>query len=331
MALPELLILDVGHGNCAVLHDTAGVAIIDCAPGTTLKETLDQLNITEISYLLISHADEDHVGGLVGMLQDPQITVHHVFINPDAIKRTDIWYDVRVALAEARKTKPTQVHPQLTSDLTRSLDTGELNVEVLGPSPELALGGVGGEDLQGRRLTANSLSAVIRVIHDNRRLALITGDLDWVGLQSLLSDTNDLEAEILVFPHHGGKPGGVDAKQFANELCSYVKPQFVVFSISRARSGFPRRDVIETVSEVAPQAHIACTQLSQECAADVPAIVEHLMDYPARGRTKKSCCAGTVRVEIGDDQMLKQFVNKHQDFILSIAPTMCRKKQSGEH
>ena len=138
MALPELLILDVGHGNCAVLNDTAGVIIIDCAPGTTLKETLEQLGITEISRLLISHADEDHVAGLIGLLQDPQISVKHVYINPDAMKRSDIWYDVRVALAEARKTKPTEVHPHLTMELTGSLDAGQVHVEVLAPSQELA-------------------------------------------------------------------------------------------------------------------------------------------------------------------------------------------------
>ena len=28
--LPELLILDVGHGNCAILRDTMAVTIIDC-------------------------------------------------------------------------------------------------------------------------------------------------------------------------------------------------------------------------------------------------------------------------------------------------------------
>ena len=56
MTLPELIILDVGHGGCAILKDTNDAVIIDCAPGSTLIETLDHLKIREISSILISHA-----------------------------------------------------------------------------------------------------------------------------------------------------------------------------------------------------------------------------------------------------------------------------------
>jgi hypothetical protein len=45
MDLPKLFILDVAHGNCAILQDTEGTVIIDCAHGDTLIETLRQLNI----------------------------------------------------------------------------------------------------------------------------------------------------------------------------------------------------------------------------------------------------------------------------------------------
>lgn len=32
MEFPELIILDVGHGNCALLRDTEGTVLIDCPP-----------------------------------------------------------------------------------------------------------------------------------------------------------------------------------------------------------------------------------------------------------------------------------------------------------
>ena len=324
-ASPELLILDVGHGNCVVLNDTAGVIIIDCAPGTTLKETLDQLGITEISSVLISHADEDHVAGLIGLLQDPQITVQHIYINPDAVKLSDLWYDVRVTFREARKTKTTEIHPQLTIDLTGSLDTGEVHVEVLAPSQELALSAVGGKDLEGRKVTSNSMSAVIGLSHNGRRVALITGDLDRSGLENLLEDGVDMKAEILVFPHHGGKPGPADGGQFARDLCSTVEPSIVVFSMARSRSGFPRPEVVGGVLTAVPQAHIACTQLSQECSNDLPLGSNHLMNYPARGREKNTCCAGTLRVGMSDDPRLGDFLAQHLTFVGTIAPTMCTK------
>jgi len=304
-----------------VLLDTEGVTVIDCAPGVTLTQILEQLRISEISNVLISHADEDHVGGLIALLQEPGITVHNVYVNPDAQKETEIWNDVRWALRDARRTKDTKIITSLTSELTGSLDNGEVHVEVMGPSPELVLGD---HDLNGRRLTSNSKSAVIRLVHNGRPLMLTTGDLDGIGLQNLLEEVADIRADILVFPHHGGKPGGSDPKEFAAEICSRVQPRSVIFSIARTRTGFPRLDTIEGVAQVAPQAHIACTQLSQECATNTPSEFKHLLDYPAKGRGKNSCCAGTIRIDVGRDEDYQHFNEAHGVFVASLEPTMCR-------
>ncbi|BBC26949.1 MBL fold metallo-hydrolase [Pseudanabaena sp. ABRG5-3] len=68
---PDLLILDVGQGNCTLLRNTEGTIVIDCPSGTTLIETIEELKIQEISHLLISHADEDHIGGISTLLRNP--------------------------------------------------------------------------------------------------------------------------------------------------------------------------------------------------------------------------------------------------------------------
>jgi competence protein ComEC len=174
------------------------------------------------------------------------------------------------------------------------------------------------------------MSAVIGLIHENRRLALITGDIDWVGLQNLRSDAGDIRAEILIFPHHGGRPGGLNSKAFAAELCSRVEPSLVIFSMARSRSGFPRSEVVESVTLNAPQAHIACTQLAQECAKETPPAFEHLMGYPARGRETDSCCAGTIRVEIGREESYSNFLAQHTVFVRSLAPTMCQRRSNSK-
>jgi len=322
MDLPEFFILDVGHGNCALLHDTAGTTVIDCAPGATLRETLGQIGVNRISSVLISHADEDHLGGLVGLLTDPELTIEHVYLNPDANKQTAIWRDVRSALADARRRNETHIHVHLTSELTGSLDIGEVHVEVLAPTPELALGGAGGRDLEGNRLTSNSMSAVIRLAYRERKVVLLTGDVDGIGLRNLLATADDVEAEILVYPHHGGKAGGEDPRAFAEALFAHIRPSRIIFSIGRSRVGFPRPDVIESVKAYAPRAHISCTQLAQECAAEAPTEFPHLANYPARGRDKNSCCAGTIRIALGTDQH-DDSIAQHQAFVKSLAPTMC--------
>ena len=325
MALPELFILDVGHGNCAVLRDTGGTTVFDCAPGSTLKDTLEQLGINEITHLLISHADQDHIGGLIALLNAPGITIHNVHLNPDAVKRTEVWFDLRVALRDARATKGTRVYTSLTTEQSGLLTNGDIQLEVLAPTPELALAGVGGLDLKNRKLTSNSMSAVIRLKFEDHHLALISGDLDALGLENLLEGAGEIQSEILIFPHHGGNPGARNPREFAEKLCSHVKPRIVLFSISRSRAGFPRREVIEGVMRSVPNAHVSCTQLSEECAIDTPLKFPHLFDYPARGKASGSCCAGTIHIPFSEGNFV-DFIAEHAAFVASIAPTMCVQK-----
>jgi competence protein ComEC len=328
MDLPELIILDVGHGNCAVLRDTDGVVVIDCPHGITLIDTLEHRSIKEISHVLISHADADHIAGIINLLSDENIRIHNIHLNPDPLKKSEIWQDLRIALKDARKRFGTVVSSELTTTKTGKLNIGQVEVQVLAPTPELILGGAGGRDLQGRRLTSNSLSVVIGIVHDSHRLAILAADIDQLGFENLLEEELDLSADILVFPHHGGKPGGADSKTFAQQLCSLVKPNLVIFSIGRGRFGNPREEIVEGVASSAPDAHILCTQLSKQCAASLPGSeLTHLNSLPARGRLSKSCCGGTVSIKIdGSRTNYAARITLHNEFIDEQVPTpICRK------
>src|SRR5208282_4317051 len=102
MGEPTLSILDVGHGNCAVLVDDK-VVVIDAGPGTTLLEFLEREGIREISAVLVSHADEDHVKGLVGLVESQAVTINTIHINSDAIKESSTWSHLAYLLDEENK------------------------------------------------------------------------------------------------------------------------------------------------------------------------------------------------------------------------------------
>jgi len=327
MDLPELIILDIGHGNCAIVRDTAGVIVIDSAHGATLIETLTHLSIREISHILISHADEDHIAGIIDILLDRNIKVTNIYINSDAQKKTRTWEALRRAAQDARQRSGTRVVVGLTTELTNQLNVGQVKVEILAPTPELAMSGAGGQDLQGRRLNANSISAVIGLVHDGHRVAILAADIDQVGLNNLLQERSDLKADILVFPHHGGRPGGADGKAFAQQLCDLVKPNLVVFSIGRGRFGNPREEIVEGVVSSVPMAHILCTQLSKKCADSVPDLEPtHLNTLPGRGRTSNSCCGGTVSIKIaGNKTTYAAGIAAHQQFIDRVSNPLCRR------
>src|SRR5919202_2479810 len=331
MDLPELIILDVGHGNCAVLRDTDGVVVIDCPHGITLIDTLEHRSITEISHILISHADADHIAGIINLLSDENIRIHNIHLNPDPLKKSEIWQDLRVALKDARKRFGAVVSSELTTTKTGKLNIGQVEIQVLAPTPELILGGAGGKDLQGRRLTSNSISAVIGIAHNSHRIAILAADVDKVGFENLVQEERDLSADIIVFPHHGGKPGGADSKAFAQQLCGLVKPNLVIFSIGRGRFGNPREEIVEGVVYSIPDAHILCTQLSEKCAASLPCSEpKHLNSLPAKGRISNSCCGGTVSIKIdGSRTTYAARITLHKEFIDAQVPTpICRKSLS---
>lgn len=321
--MAELIILDVGHGNCAVVRDGTDVSVIDCAPGSTLIDTLDFLGIREISRVLISHADEDHIGGATNLLLEKH--VHDVYVNPD-VRKSDVWHDLRSVLEYLRRAGRTRVHPSLTTNDNGSFDAGELRLEVLAPSPENALGGAGGYNTENRRQSPNSMSAVIRVVHDSFPVALLPADMDYRGFAHLRDRGIDLRARILVFPHHGGLPGGGNAEEFTRELCDVVAPHLIVFSVSRKRPLFPRTEIIRSVRRGDTTPHIACTQLSQNCAPTMPRHdFNHLSTLPARGKVENSCCGGTVVVELsGDGTKPEVFIHRHAEFVRSAVDTpMC--------
>jgi len=324
---PSLSIIDVGHGNCAVLEDGAQVVIIDAGPGSSVIEYLKREQITTIDIVLLSHSDSDHIAGLVALIGSGEFQIRCVRLNSDALKGSQLWEDLVYTLDKCHNAGTTDFDVSLTSRLGNLMNRGSVGVEVLGPSLYLAGIGPGGVTRAGRRLTSNSLSAVIRISYDKQPIILFPGDLDSTGLEDLLEHQLKCESSILVFPHHGGRAGSGSMTSFVERICKAVNPKTIVFSIGRGVHGTPQPEVIETIRKVLPGVHILCTQLSEHCAPKVPsAIGTHVSKKYARGHEHKRCCAGTIVITFGDSISLLPQPDEHHEFIKINAPTsLCQK------
>jgi beta-lactamase superfamily II metal-dependent hydrolase len=321
MTSSRLVILDVGHGNCAVLIDHGGTTVVDTGLGGTLIDFLMENKIGEVDYVLISHADSDHIAGLVGLLSIDEIAVRRIYLNPDSQRTSKLWEDLKSVLKEARN-RGVAVFNGLSTSIPGEFKTGDATVQVLAPTPELALAGVGGTSIGGQAVSAHTLNAVIRVNVNERPLALILGDLDKNGLQEIKQENTNLNAEILVFPHHGGLSGD-DPTDFARTLCGMVKPRVVVFSIGRGKHQTPRPEVVSALLKMDQKPHIACTQLSTWCAAKLPSgSSSHLASEAAAGREKNQCCAGSLVIT---SSAIQPLLHEHTLFVDKAAPTaLCR-------
>ncbi|MCO5799695.1 MAG: MBL fold metallo-hydrolase [Dolichospermum sp. OL03] len=328
MDSPELIILDVGHGNCAIVRDQEGVIVIDCPLGVTLLETLEHLGIKEILHILISHSDADHIAGIINLLSNEEFRIHNVYINPDSTKKSDIWLDLRIALADSEKRFGTVIS-KLTTTETGKFNIGSVNLEVLAPTYQLILGGAGGTDLKKRKLNSNSISAVIGIVHNSHRVAILAADIDHVGFDNMIQDQKTLNADILVFPHHGGKPGSGDSKIFAEEFCNFIQPKLIIFSIGRNSFNNPRTEIVEGIISSVADAHILCTQLSKQCAASLPSLKPtHLNTLPAKGLISNSCCGGTIVIKLdGIDGSSTTYpeISLHKEFVDQVTSPICRK------
>ena len=75
------------------------------------------------------------------------------------------------------------------------------------------------------------------------------GDIDQVGLDNLLENNVDLTAWLTVYPHHGGRAGSRNLKNYAAQFCEAVSPEIVIFSIRDNEKQFPTKEVVETVAK----------------------------------------------------------------------------------
>jgi beta-lactamase superfamily II metal-dependent hydrolase len=327
MTSSKIAILDVGHGNCAVVIDRGGTSIIDAGLGGTLLDFLHENKVNQVEYVLISHADTDHIGGLIGLLAADDISVREVYLNPDPVRTSKIWEDLKSVLKEARSKRGTVVKNGLSTTIPGEMNTGDILIRVMAPAPELALSGIGGTLATGARVSAHTLNAVILVLYEGTGIALFPGDLDETGLDELRAEQRDMRAKVLVFPHHGGLPGK-DPSAFARLLCELVKPETVVFSIGRGRHQTPRPEVVSAIRSASPGTHIACTQLSDRCAATLPTpIPSHLSSEVALGREKNQCCAGTLVIHPLPSRPTRV---DHAAFITIAAPTAVCKEEVGD-
>jgi beta-lactamase superfamily II metal-dependent hydrolase len=320
--LSELTFLDVGHGNATVLITDDRTVVIDAPAGPTLRDFLHARGRMHVDAAVISHADRDHCAGLGALLVSRHgHSVGSLHINAEPMRRSVTYRGLVSAVKYARMTKSLSVN-SITAASEPPEAGGGASIAVLGPAPEDVL-----SPPRGDSADANSLSAVLRVDYEGEPQALIPGDLDAFGLKRLLEeDPGSLRARALVFPHHGAGAGQGDARAFARDLTAAVQPDVVVFSFSRERGNYPHPQIVAGVRSAAPEAYIACTGLSVNCAGAAPEVEAPHLHAIGWARTRRGCsCAGTVTIDLTTRSVVAPVFEGHQAFITQhVATPMCR-------
>jgi competence protein ComEC len=213
----EVIFLDVGQGDAALLRLPDGAAVLVDAGGATgpgpdpgerdVLPLLRDLGVRELAAVFVSHPHPDHVAGLRAILD--ALPVDAAFGNGDPGEGP-------AAAVLAR------LHP-------RTLQPGEAWTHA----------GVRFEARGGPRdeLVANDASLVLRVSY-GRTALLLAGDVEARGEEAAVR-AGGLRADLVKVPHHGS------ATSSSTDFVAAVAPRLAVISVGAGnRFGFPRAEVV---------------------------------------------------------------------------------------
>ena len=178
-----MTVLDVGQGLAVVVRTQDHAMLYDTGPGyasgfntgaAVVTPFLRNSGIRKLDLLVQSHGDNDHIGGLPGVLQE--VPVDRIISSvPDMVS-----------------------HPQVRDCRDgQSWRWDGVQFEVLHP-------------VAGVEMSANDRSCVVQV-HAHNSTLLLSGDIEQAAERSLLQrHRTGLKSDVLVVPHHGSKTSSTD-------------------------------------------------------------------------------------------------------------------------
>lgn len=183
-----VLFVDVGQGDAiVVIADDGSTLLVDGGKSPkVLAARLASLQLKGIDILVATHADSDHIGGLLAAFD--AFDVLNVYWN-GATKTTNVFEE----FLSTAKDEGAQL---LIPKVGEVIKVGSLPVTVVHP-------GVLTDD-------ANNDSIVLVGGCEGARF-LLTGDAEEPAEQQLLKQPTNLDIDVLKVGHHGSKSGTTDA------------------------------------------------------------------------------------------------------------------------
>lgn len=212
--------IDVGQGD-SIFIDTQNVDVLidggSASASQTVLDYLDSLNVTLIHLVIATHAHEDHIGGLVDIL-DSSLTINEVLVNNQT--HTSATYTNFITLAESHNL--TVAQRGQTFNLTETA-----NLTVYNPVQPLEF-----SDL-------NDNSIVTKLQAGNTRF-LFTGDAETPAEQSIIDADLNLQSDVLKVGHHGSNTATSQA------FLDLVDPSYAIICAGVDNSyGHPHNETIQ--------------------------------------------------------------------------------------
>lgn len=211
-----LTLLDVGQGLASVVQTKNHLLVFDTGPRfgvnydmgeSVVVPFLHSLAIKKIDMLVISHGDNDHIGGSSSVLR-------------------------QFVTSSVRTSVPEKIPNSSYCMRGQNWTWDGVNFSFLYPTE--------------KNLNLNNNSSCVLRITVGKKHILLTGDIEKLAEDELVAQNNqELEADILIAPHHGSKTSAREA------FINLVHPKFVLFPVGyRNRYHFPNSSVVEKYQDL---------------------------------------------------------------------------------
>ncbi len=231
----KVTFLDVGQGESALVEFPGGKRMLIDGGGfpdsdldvgeMIIAPFLWHERIRDIDYMVLSHPNSDHYGGLPFVLRNFNVV--------------EVW--------ESGVEEGSEGY----AEFKRAAREGALRYKTLGDGEDIFVNGVTIKSLNPPKgyvpkddRAANNGSLVLKVIYGDTSF-LFTGDIEKEAEYALLPKGDDLKSTILKVPHHGSLTSS------RIEFLNKVRPEMAVFSVGyNNRFGFPKDDVIKRYRDI---------------------------------------------------------------------------------
>ena len=209
----HLTAMDVGQGQCLILHTDGKTFLIDCGgsndeiAANAAADTLLSRGVTRLDGIILTHGDRDHAGGIPYLLE----RIETEFIMVPVTSGLSFRGQRMISVEE---------------DLVITTESGEITV--FGPSfsPE-----------------SNENSLCVLFERENCAI-LITGDRGRLGELLLMHDHALPDVDLLIAGHHGSK------NSTSEELLSTVTPETVFISVGEQNAyGHPADETLQRLAQ----------------------------------------------------------------------------------
>lgn len=230
----RVIFFDVGQGDAALVTFPDGKNIlIDAGPQLEdfnagdffILPYLKRQGINRLSAVILSHSDNDHIGGMHSILR--KITIDKIIDN-------GLYHESKICSTYQIIIDSLQINHSITRSACRLENFANYGIFILHPT---------GAFIEQFNDDINNCSVVVKIVYGNRSF-LFTGDIQKDAETVLVKYGDLLKADVLKVAHHGSRTSSTD------EWLKLVQPEYAVISVGKNNKfNFPAPSVLNRLKQ----------------------------------------------------------------------------------